>query len=162
MSIKTLKHAALLAVGALLLCSAIAVADVLRSDYVAQVEPICKTNSDAADRILKGVSKMVKQDKLRPAAVKFASASAALTKAEKQIAAVPQPSADAAKLAKWLGYLKTEASLLKKAGDALKAGKKSKASADIITLDHDTKLANNTVIAFGFHYCKGKLSSSYH
>lgn len=156
-----IKLSALLALAVLVASAAIAVADTTRDDYVATVEPICKKNADANNRILKGVHKLVKQNKLKPAGAKFLKASAALTTTQKQLAAVPQPSADAAKLTKWLGYIKTEAALLKKAGKALKAGNKNKASNYIVTLDHDTNLANTTVVTFHFHYCVGKPSSSY-
>jgi len=161
MSTKTLKYAALLALGALLVSSAIAVADTTRDQYVATVEPICQKNSTATSGILNGVHRLVKKGKLKQAGVKFLKASAALTSTEKQLAAVEQPSADAAKLSKWLGYIKSEAALLKKAGLALKAGNKGKASNFIVTLDHDTILANTTVALFHFHYCLGKPSSSY-
>jgi hypothetical protein len=161
MSTKILKHSALLALGVLLVSAAIAVADTTRDDYVATVEPICKKNSDANSRILNGVHKLVRQGKLKAAGAKFLKAATALTATQKQLAAVPQPAADAAKLTKWLGYIKAEASLLKKAGLALKAEKKSKASNYIVTLDHDTNLANTTVALFHFHYCIGKPSSSY-
>ncbi len=161
MSTKPLKYAALLSLGAVLVSAAIAVADTTRDQYVATVEPICKKNSDATSGILNGVHKLVKKGKLKPAGAKFLKAAAALTATEKQLAAVEQPSADAAKLSKWLGYIKAEASLLKKTGLALKAGNKRKASNYIVTLDHDTSLANNTVALFNFHYCLGKPSSSY-
>lgn len=153
-TVTTGRIAVLLALGALLTTASLAFADTTRTDYVAAVEPICKTNSDANARILKGVRQMVKQGKLAAAATKFAKASAALTKAEQQIAAVPQPAADAKTLSKWLGYLKTEASVLTKISKALKAGNKNKASTQVIILQHDANLANNTVIAFGFHYCR--------
>ena len=151
---KSLKIAALAALAILALSATIAVADTDRATYVAAVEPICKTNSDANARILKGVRKMVQQGKLKPAARKFIRAGAALTKAEKQIAAVEQPAADAKTLAKWLGYLKAEAKLLNRIGGELKANKKNKASLDVVKLQHDANLANNAVLSFGFRYCK--------
>lgn len=151
---KSLKLTALTTLVILVTSAAIAAADTTRDAYVAAVEPICKTNSDANARILKGVKQMVKQGKLKPAAAKFTKAAAALQKAEQQIAAVPQPSADAATLSKWLGYLKTEASVLTKISKALKSGNKNKASSQVIVLQHDANLANNTVVAFGFHYCR--------
>jgi hypothetical protein len=152
--LKSLKLSVLLALGVFAAVAAVAVAETTRDAYVAAVEPICKTNSDANARILKGVRTMVKQGKLGPAATKFKKAGAALTKAEQQIAAVEQPSADAKTLSKWLGYLKAEASLLNKISKALSSGNKNKASTLVITLQHDANLANSTVIVFGFHYCK--------
>jgi hypothetical protein len=129
-------------------------AAITRAEYKAMVEPICKANSDANDRILKNVRKEVKQDKLKPAGAKFIKASNALKKTHAQLLAVPQPDADEAKLAKWLGYVKKEADLFKKAGDALKAENKSKAQKFVNQLTTNANQANSQVLAFGFRYCK--------
>jgi hypothetical protein len=151
---KTARRIALLALGAILASTAIALADTTRPAYVAAVEPICKTNSDANKKILKGAKAKVKQGKLGPAGTQFLKAAAALTKAEGQLAAVPQPSADAAKLTKWLSDISAEAKLLKKIGTTLKAGNKNKAENYVITLTHNANTTNNLVIAFGFNYCR--------
>ena len=45
------------------------------------VEPICKSNSEANSRILKGVKGQVQKDELVPAGKRFIRASAALGKA---------------------------------------------------------------------------------
>jgi hypothetical protein len=127
---------------------------VTRDEYKAQVEPICKTNSDANDRILKPVRREVKQNKLKTAGARFIKASNALKKTHTQLVAVEQPAEDAAKLTKWLGYVKTEADLFKSAGKALKAGNKSKAQKFVNKLTKNANQANSTVLAFNFHYCK--------
>ena len=125
-----------------------------RPEYKTAVEPICKKNSDANDRILKGVRDEVKHDKLKPAGTKFLKASSALTTAYNELKAVEQPAEDAAKLTKWLGYVKTEASLFASGGKALKAGNKKKAQQYVNQLNSNANKANATVLAFGFHYCK--------
>jgi len=128
--------------------------EVTRDSYTAQVEPICKTNTEANEKILKGVRQMVKQDKLKPAGVQFSKAAKALKTAYAQLKAVPQPPADAAKLGKWLSYVKTESDLFESAASALKAGNKTKAQTFVIKLTHNANLANNQVLSFGFRYCK--------
>lgn len=127
--------------------------DQTRETYVAQVEPICKTNTKANERILSGAEKKVKEGKLKVAAGQFTQAAAAFTKAVKQIKAVPQPVADVAKLAKWTGYLETETKLLGEIGAALKAGNKTKAQTLSVKLTHNGNLANNAVLGFDFNYC---------
>jgi hypothetical protein len=124
-----------------------------RETYVAQVEPICKTNTKANERILAGAEKKVKDGKLKVAAGQFTKASAAFGKAVKQIKAVPQPVADKAKLAKWTKYLEGETKLLGEIGKALKAGKKSLAQTLSVKLTHNGNLANNAVLGFDFDYC---------
>lgn len=124
-----------------------------REGYVAQVEPICKSNTKANERILSGVRGYIKQDKLKLAATQFRKSSEAFSKATKQIAAVPQPSADATKLAKWIGYLKDETKLLGEIGQALKAEKKTRAQELLVRAEAASRQANNTVVSFEFHYC---------
>jgi len=128
-------------------------ADQTRESYVAAVEPICKTNTKANERILAGVEQKVKQGKLAVAAGQFSKASSAFAKAVKQIKAVPQPVADQAKLAKWTGYLEGETKLLGEISKALKDGKKTKAQTLSVKLTHNGNLANNAVLGFDFKYC---------
>ncbi|HVC08287.1 MAG TPA: hypothetical protein VND98_11990 [Solirubrobacterales bacterium] len=129
-------------------------AELTTAGYTAQVEPICHRNSTANEKILKNVKKDVKQGKLRPAATALAKAATALNKTYAELQVVPQPGAEEAKLAKWLGYVKKEASLLSATGKALRANQKSKASHDETQLNHYANLANSTVFSFHFKYCK--------
>jgi hypothetical protein len=124
-----------------------------REGYVARVEPICKSNTKANERILAGVRSEIKHGKLKPAGAQFRKASEAFSKATKQIAAVPQPTADAAKLTKWIGYLKEETKLLGEIGGALKAEKKGRAQELLVRAEAASRQANNTVVSFEFHYC---------
>jgi uncharacterized protein HemX len=147
--------AAVLAVLALGAGAALGVtsAEQTRETYVAQVEPICKTNTKANERILAGAEKKVREGKLKVAAGQFTQAAAAFGKAVKQIKAVPQPVADKAKLAKWVGLLEDETKLLSEIGKALKANNKNKAQTLSIKLTHNGNLANNAVLGFDFDYC---------
>jgi hypothetical protein len=146
--------AALLTAG-LLAAAALGVtsAEQTRESYATQVEPICKTNTKANERILAGAEKKVKEGKLKVAAGQFTQAASAFGKAVKQIKAVPQPPADTAKLAKWVGYLETETKMLDEIGKALKAGNKSKAQTLSVKLTRNGNLANNAVLGFDFNYC---------
>ena len=149
------KGIALSLTGVLLLSIAAPAAMALtRDEYKAKVEPICKKNSEANDKILKTVRKEVKENKLKTAGAKFLKASAALTTTYNELKAVEQPAEDAAKLTKWLGYVKTEAELFKSGGKALKAGNKKKAQKFVNQLNSNANKANAEVLAFGFHYCK--------
>lgn len=140
-------------VAALLVAAPVALADE-REDYVAKVEPICKANSEANSRILKGVKGQVQQDKLVPAGKRFVRASTALGKAVTQIDAVPRPAADDAKLTKWIGYLRKEKTFLQQIGSALKSKDKFKAQKLAVELNKNNNKANNTVISFGFDECR--------
>ena len=145
----------LVAAVAVLATASLALAtETTRAEYVAQVEPICKTNTQADEKILDGVEAEVKSGKLKPAAKQFSKASAALKKALAQLKAVPKPAADNAKLTKWLGYVKTEAELFASTAKKLKSGDKQGAGKMEVRLTHNANLTNNTVLAFEFHYCR--------
>ena len=140
---------------ALAVCASMALAEELtREQYVERVEPICKNNSDANSRILKGVKQQVQKGELVPAGKRFIRASTALGKSVSQIAAVPQPVEDTAKLDKWIGYLKKEKVYLQKIGKYLKAEDKYRAQKQAVELNRNNNKANNTVISFGFHECR--------
>jgi len=124
-----------------------------REGYVAQVEPICKTNTKANERILANVRGYIKHGKLPLAATQFRKASEAFGKATKQIAAIPQPSSDATKLGKWIGYLEGDTKYLGEIAKALKAEKKSRAQELLVRLEANSRRANSTVISFEFRYC---------
>jgi hypothetical protein len=149
-----MRKLALLTAALFCLLVSLAAAEQTRESYKAQVEPICQENSKANERILKGARQEVKQGKLALAGSKFLKASAALKKAYNQLAAVAQPSADAARLGKWLGYVKQEAELFTQGGKALKANNKHKAQQIVNKLSDVANLANSTVLAFSFHYCR--------
>lgn len=141
--------AALCAAGAL----AVTAADQTRETYTAQVEPICKTNTKANERILQGAEKKVKQGNLKVAAGQFTQAATAFGKAVQQIKAVPQPPADTAKLAKWTAALEGETKLLGEIGKALRAENKNRAQTLSVRLTHNGNVANNAALGFDFNYC---------
>jgi hypothetical protein len=140
---------ALLATGALAVTSP----DQTRESYAAAAEPICKTNTKANEQILAGVRKKIQKGQLSVAAGQFTKAATAFGKAVKQLKAVPQPPADTAKLAKWLGALEDETKLLSDIGKALKAGKKGKAQSLSVQLTRNANAANNAALGFDFDYC---------
>jgi hypothetical protein len=125
-----------------------------RESYVASVEPICKTDKAASDHYLSGVKSLVKQDKLKLAGTDFGKAASALEKAEKQLAAVPQPPADASKLNQWLSGIKGEVSLMRTVGKAFKAGQKGRGTSLAVELQNNANKVNNLVIPFQFKYCR--------
>lgn len=130
-----------------------------RAEYVEAVDPICKTNSEANSRILEGVKRQVKRGESALAGKRFIRASAALAKAVRQIAAVPQPPADKAKLGKWVRYLKKEKAYLQTIGKLLKSGKKNQAYMRAVELKSNNKKANAAILGFDFDHCRIDQSS---
>lgn len=125
-----------------------------KAEYVAQAEPICKTNVLANKRIFQGVEKLVKEDKLKKAAPHFARAAKAFAKTIDQLSAIPRPAEFDAKLTKWLGLLRSDKTIIEKIGRALKAEDKHRAESYSTELNRISSQANNTVLTFGFNYCR--------
>jgi hypothetical protein len=129
-----------------------------RLTYKQQVEPICKQNREANERVLKGVKKNIQNGKLKLAGTQFAKGAAALKKARTQLAAVPKPAADSARLTKWLGLIKTEVELFENVSKKLKNGDKRGAQRMALQLTTTVNKANNTVLAYEFNYCRVQTS----
>jgi hypothetical protein len=143
-----------LLLSALVLAPAVRAAELTRDEYVARVEPICRRNTEANKRIFAGAKEEVKEGKTKLASIHFMRARTALEKTVKQLKAVPQPASDEAKLAKWTSYLETESAYIGKIGRALAQGNKGKAQTLSVQLNRNSNLANNSVLAFGFDYCR--------
>lgn len=131
-----------------------AAAEVSRDSYREAVEPICKANTEANQRILKGVRAEVRRGELKLAAAQFDEAGNALRKAVRRLAGVPRPPADRSRLAEWLGDIKGEAALFERIAAKLRGGDKGGAQRLVLVLTRDANLANNLVIPFEFEYCR--------
>ncbi|HEY2479577.1 MAG TPA: hypothetical protein VGI17_12720 [Solirubrobacterales bacterium] len=128
-------------------------AEVSRDEYKAAAEPICKSSARANERILANVRKEVTKGQLKTAAAKFAKASKEQSQTLRELEALPQPTADEARLAKWFSYLKLEAELFAQAGKKLKAGDKPGAEHVFAKLTQNVNKANVQVLPFGFDHC---------
>jgi hypothetical protein len=152
---------ALVALTAIVLVAAAGLAsaaETTRAEYVAAIEPICRANTKADERIFVGVQKEVKEGRLRTAASRFAKAAGALAQTRRELEAVPQPTADKARLGKWLAYIKGEVGLFEATATKLKAGDKAGAEHMSVRLTREANLANDQVLAFEFTYCRAEPS----
>lgn len=125
-----------------------------RAEYVESLEPICKTNVLANRQIFKGAKAEVRAGELKKASRHFFRAATAFAKTIRQMEAAPRPSADEAKLTKWFGVLREVKILIQKIGRALSADQKHKAESYSVDLNRNSTLANNSVLGFGFDYCR--------
>lgn len=144
----------LVAVAALLAAVPSNAADATRESYTEAVEPICKANTEANEKILKGVREKVKSGKLDAAANQFSGAARALKKTRSQLLAVPKPPEDTAKLTKWLGYVKTEIQLFESIAKKLHAEEVTAAQKMVVRLVSNARQANNQVLDYEFRYCR--------
>lgn len=132
---------------------AVGAAEVTRAAYREAAEPLCKANTRANERILTGVRAEVRRGKLGLAARRFKRAAAALRSTLGELAQIPRPPADRARLARWLGFIATEADLLEKTARYLAAGEKGSAAGMVVRLKGVANRANNAVFAFEFEAC---------
>ncbi|HEX3361800.1 MAG TPA: hypothetical protein VHS74_12470 [Solirubrobacterales bacterium] len=146
--------ATLVVLAAGLLTSLAAANEVTRESYRQAVEPICKRNTEANERILGRVRSEVRTGKLKPAAAQFIKAAVELKKTIAQLRGVPRPPADTARLSRWLGKVSLEAGLLEAAGAKLRAGEKAEAQRMVVKLTGNANRANAIVIPFEFEYCR--------
>jgi hypothetical protein len=124
-----------------------------RDEYVAQVDPICKKNTDANKRILDGAGDKVNAGKLAAAGRQFIAAAKAFGRSVTEITSVARPPEDNARLEKWFKFLKIIQEKLAKVGKALKEGNKVKATHEKIRAERASNAANNVSFVFGFKYC---------
>ncbi len=146
--------AALLAVAA----TATAAEAPTRDEYVTRLEGICKPDTEATQRAMKGARADISAERLALAAGKFAQATSIFGSTVKRISPVSRPPADAAKLSKWFGYLKAQESYLGQITAQLRADQAIPAQRLTARFIHNGNLANNTVLAFGFDSCSFKFS----
>jgi hypothetical protein len=145
--------------GLVLLASTAAAAEApTRDEYVSTLEAVCRPDAEATQRAMKGARGDIKTSRLDDAAAKFARAAAIFGATVKEIEAAPRPLADAAKLSKWFGYLRTQEAYLKQITAQLRRGHAIKAQRLTARFIHNGNLANNTVLAFGFDYCAFRFS----
>jgi hypothetical protein len=128
-------------------------AEATQETYKAAVEPICKGNKPAEEK-LKGARAKVKAGKLDAASKLFFDAAKALKRTRTQLLQVPKPPADATRLTKWLGYVKTEVQLFEAVGRKLASDQATAAQKMVVRLINNAKLANNQVLDYEFRYCR--------
>jgi hypothetical protein len=137
---------------------AIATAVPIRTQYVNDLEKVCKPDAEATQRAMRGARSDISAERLAVAAGKFAEAHAIFGSTLGRISVVPRPTADIAKLSRWFAYLRAQDSYLGKITAQLRGNRPIKAQRLISRFIHNGNLANNVVLAFGFNYCSFKFS----
>ena len=129
-----------------------------RSEYVAQLEGICKPRALATKRAVRGMRADLRAERLAVAASKFSKASRLFAATVHEISPQPRPPADRATLAQWFKYLHQEESNLRRIVAVLRADRPvafQHASARFVK---SGERADDVVLAFGFNFCYFKLS----
>jgi hypothetical protein len=125
-----------------------------RESYKAQVEPICKANREANERIMAGARERVNQGKLIPVGKQFIRVSASFGGMIGRLGVVPPPVGDEHRIERWFSSMRLLKQRLRLVGKYYKAGEKIKATHESILAERSGLSANNTSIVFHFTYCR--------
>jgi hypothetical protein len=129
-----------------------------RVAYVAQLEQICKPDSEATQRAVRGTRSDVRAERLRLAATKVEKARRIFGGTVVAIAAVPRPVGYEATLGRWFVALRRESAALGRTAQALRAENVPRFQRVWADFIHEGNKANNVVVSFGFDYCNFKPS----
>jgi hypothetical protein len=129
-----------------------------REEFVAAAEPICKTNTEANERILARVRSEVREGELKPAAISFEKAAKALAGTLGELKALPRPTADAARLGSWFSDIEVEVGLFKATAAKLRSGERAGAERMSAKLTRAAAQANLDVLPFEFRFCRAEPS----
>ena len=129
-------------------------AEPTRAEYVEQVEAICQARTEVSKAVLHNVDDMVQRGQLKAAAHRFKRAAVALKGAVEQIARVPRPVADQARLERWLHYGREGEDLLRRVAKSLSEGDRHGVQGMASRLLTTAKRGNAIVVGFGFKYCR--------
>jgi len=132
--------------------------DVSRAEYVARLEKICKPDSEATLRAVRGTRGDVRAERFRRAAAKVVAAKRIFTGTIHAISGVPRPAADGDTLGRWFAALKREAGALGRTAASLGAEDIPRFQRVWAEFIHEGNKANNVVVSFGFNYCTFKPS----
>jgi hypothetical protein len=130
-----------------------------RDGYVKELEGMCKPRAKATQKAMKGVRTDIRYEDRLPIAVrKFDKAAEIFGGTIEQIAEVPRPAADVARLEEWFEYLNRQEQFLLEITDQLRVSHTIKAQRLTGRFITNGKKANNVTLAFGFDYCSFKFS----
>lgn len=129
-----------------------------RSEYVTKLEALCRPDSEATERAMRGVRDDVSDGRTDLAARKFAKGARIFGGTVKAMTPVARPAADVERLRKWFVYLNRQEKYLGQVTTRLEAERVIEAQRAIARFIHNGNLANNAVLAFGFDYCDFRFS----
>ncbi len=125
-----------------------------RETYKAQVEPICKSNRIANERIMRGARTRVNRNLLAPAGKQFIRVSRSFGRLIQRLAKVPPPETDGHRIERWMEIMKLLKNRLRLVGKYFVAGEKIRGTHESILAERAGISANNTTIVLHFRDCR--------
>jgi hypothetical protein len=125
-----------------------------RQSYTALVEPICKANRAANERIMDGVRKRISDDELVVAGKQFIRGSASVGGLADQLEKVAPPPADTRRINRWIHFIRLLKTRMRNVGKYFKEGLEIKATHESILAERSGVSANNLMVVFPLRYCR--------
>lgn len=125
-----------------------------REGYKAQVEPLCRANRKANERIMAGARQRLNRNRLKPAGKQFIRLSGSFGVLIGRLSKVPPPTTDVHRIERWLEIMKLLKTRLRLVGKYYIEGLKIKGNHEGILAQRAGISANNTTIVLHFHDCR--------
>jgi len=129
-------------------------AEQTRETYKARVEPICKANRRANERIMSGARKRVNRNRLKPAGRQFIHLSRSFGDLLRRLVKVPPPETDMRRIGRWLHSIKLLKARVRLVGRYYLEGLKIRGNHEAIHAQRAAISANNTTVPLHFRYCR--------
>lgn len=125
-----------------------------RETYKAQIEPICKANREANERIMDGAQRRINKREYGPVGKQFIRVSESFGGLIPKLAAVPPPVGDERRVERWFEQMRLVKTRLRQTGRYYKAGEDIKAAHEAILAERSGIAANNISIVFKVRNCR--------
>lgn len=135
-----------------------AATDGARDQYVAKLDPICKSDAQRNSKVLRGTRRMVLKNQFRPAARRFARVANNFQRTLARARKIAPPASDRATVNRWLKQLQGNVRLIRQMSRAVGKGQKGKAQRLEAQLARNTQRANSIIFLFGFKHCQINLA----
>jgi hypothetical protein len=147
--------ATLLLAAALVAPAVSAAPDGPQAEYRSKVEPICRAEGEAKERIFDDSRLLVGggAENGKRAGRAFMKGSNQLGHTLAKLRAVPRPEADAQKLVRWLAQVSEQVKRLRQTGKSLKEDRRRRAQKLVTQFSYAASRANNLVVSLEFRHC---------
>jgi hypothetical protein len=125
-----------------------------RETYKAQIEPICKVNREANERIMDGAQRRVNKREYVAVGKQFIRVSESFGHLIPKLAAVPPPVSDKHRVERWFEQMRLVKTRLRQTGKYYKEEEEIKAAHEAILAERSGIAANNISIVFKVRYCR--------
>jgi hypothetical protein len=125
-----------------------------RETYKARIEPICKANREANERIMEGAQRRINRHEYVAVGKQFIRVSESFGGLIPKLTAVPPPVGDERRVERWFEQMRLAKTRLRQTGKYYKEGEDIKAAHEGILAERSGIAANNISIVFKVRYCR--------